>query len=67
LPSGPEPAGGWPVAIYGLPTSNDKNQAPLFVAATMAEHGIATIAINPSGMVSARSAPSRSARPAVIR
>lgn len=49
LPSGPEPAGGWPVAIYGLPTSNDKNQAPLFVAATMAEHGIATIAINAVG------------------
>jgi hypothetical protein len=49
LPSGPEPAGGWPVAIYGLPTSNDKNQAPLFIAATMAEHGIATIAINAVG------------------
>jgi hypothetical protein len=49
LPAGPEPAGGWPVAIFGLGTGNDKNQTPLFVAATLAEHGIATIAINAVG------------------
>jgi Bacterial virulence factor lipase N-terminal len=49
LPSGPEPAGGWPVMIFGIGTGNDKNQTPLFVAATLAEHGIATIAINAVG------------------
>jgi hypothetical protein len=49
LPSGAEPAGGWPVAIFGLGTGNDKNQTPLFVAATMAEHGMATIAVNAVG------------------
>jgi hypothetical protein len=46
LPSGPEPAGGWPVAIFGHGVTSNKNVAPLSVAATMAEHGIATIAIN---------------------
>jgi hypothetical protein len=49
LPSGPEPAGGWPVAIFGHGTGNDKNQTPLFVAGTLAEHGIATVAINAVG------------------
>jgi hypothetical protein len=49
LPAGPEPAAGWPVAIFGLGTGNDKNQNPLFISATMAEHGIATIAINAVG------------------
>src|SRR5262249_30426853 len=45
LPSGPKPAGGWPVAIFGHGLTSNKNDTPLFVVATMAEHGIATAAI----------------------
>jgi hypothetical protein len=48
LPSGPKPAGGWPVAIFGHGNTNSKNWA-FKIAATMAEHGIATIAINAVG------------------
>jgi hypothetical protein len=49
LPSGPEPAGGWPVAVFGHSTSAHKNEEPLRVAASMAAHGVATIAINVAG------------------
>jgi virulence factor lipase-like protein len=45
LPSGPKPAGGWPVAIFGHARVGSKNGIAS-VAATMAAHGIATIAIN---------------------
>jgi pimeloyl-ACP methyl ester carboxylesterase len=46
LPSGTPPAGGWPVAIFGVGSANNKNNQPLEVAATMAAHGIATVSIN---------------------
>src|SRR5262249_23152698 len=49
LPSGPNPAGGWPVALFGHGTSAHKNEEPLRVAASNAAHGIATIAINLAG------------------
>jgi len=54
LPSGPRPAEGWPVAIFGHGNGGSKNftsAAPGSgnVAATMAAHGIATIAINGVG------------------
>jgi hypothetical protein len=57
LPAGSKPAGGWPVAIFGHGTGGNKNgRIPPFlpfdslaVAATMASHGIATIAINVNG------------------
>jgi Big-like domain-containing protein len=49
LPSGPKPAGGWPVAIFGHGFGDNKNNSPFAVAATMANHGIATIAINVVG------------------
>jgi hypothetical protein len=49
LPSGPMPEGGWPVAIFGYGLNNNKQATPLSVAGTMAEHGIATIAINAVG------------------
>jgi Calx-beta domain/Bacterial virulence factor lipase N-terminal len=49
LPSGPEPEGGWPVAIFGHGASRNKNAEPLPVAATMAAHGIATVIINVPG------------------
>lgn len=46
LPAGTAPANGWPVAIFGVGSANNKNNQPLEVAAKMAEHGIATISIN---------------------
>src|SRR5262249_30049269 len=49
LPSGPKPEGGWPVAIFGHGAGRNKNEDPLPVAATMAAHGIATVAINVPG------------------
>ena len=48
LPSGTKPATGWPVAIFGHANGVNKN-AVLNVAAKMAAHGIATIAINAVG------------------
>ncbi len=49
LPSSPKPAGGYPVAIFGHGFGDNKNNSPLFVAATLASHGIATVAINVVG------------------
>jgi hypothetical protein len=49
LPSGPKPAGGWPVAIYGHGGGSNKNDFGTFVAASMAAQGIATIGINMPG------------------
>jgi dienelactone hydrolase len=48
LPAGEKPAQGWPVAIYGHGASGSK-QRDLNVAATLAEHGIATVIINDVG------------------
>src|SRR5262249_53652953 len=45
LPAGPEPAGGWPGAIFGPAPSAHKNEDPRRGAADNAAHGIATIAI----------------------
>ncbi len=49
LPSGPKPEGGWPVAIIGHALGGSKNNTAPLVAATMATHGIATVAINVVG------------------
>jgi hypothetical protein len=49
LPSGPEPAGGWPVALYTHGGADNKQGGPLAWVATMAQHGIATILINGVG------------------
>jgi hypothetical protein len=49
LPSGPKPEGGWPVAIYGHGGGSNKNDFGTWVAASMAEHGIASIGINMPG------------------
>jgi pimeloyl-ACP methyl ester carboxylesterase len=46
LPSGAAPAGGWPVAIFGHGSPNNKNDQSLEVAAAMAAHGIATVSIS---------------------
>src|SRR5262249_887193 len=55
LPSGPKPAGGWPVAIFGHGSGGSKQGGgpgggdSLALAASLAEQGIATIAINVVG------------------
>ncbi|MGZ8693378.1 MAG: Ig-like domain-containing protein, partial [Gaiellaceae bacterium] len=49
LPSGPEPAGGWPVAIFGHGFGDSRNGAPWVVASSLAHAGIATVAINVVG------------------
>ena len=49
LPTGTPPTGGWPVAIFGHGFTDNKNNSPFVVAATMAANGIATIAINVVG------------------
>jgi len=49
LPSGTRPAAGWPVAIFGHGFTDSRFGAPFAVAASMAERGIATIAINVVG------------------
>ena len=48
-PAGTAPAGGWPVAIFGHGFGGNQNWSPFLVAASMARHGIATIAINVVG------------------
>jgi hypothetical protein len=49
LPAGSPPPGGWPVAIFGDGSGRDKQFRLFIVAAKMAAHGIATIAINAVG------------------
>jgi dienelactone hydrolase len=49
LPSSPEPAGGYPVAIFGHGFTDSMNGAPWAVASSLAHAGIATIAINVVG------------------
>jgi hypothetical protein len=48
-PSGPKPAGGWPVAIYGHGFTASMYGAPWVVASVFASRGIATMAINVVG------------------
>jgi hypothetical protein len=48
LPSGQMPEGGWPVAIFGH-GNNDIKDDSFLIAATLAEHGVATVAINAVG------------------
>jgi len=49
VPAGTEPAGGWPVALFGHGFTDSKNGAPTAVAGTLVRSGIATIAINVVG------------------
>jgi hypothetical protein len=49
LPSGPKPPDGWPVAIFGHGIPGQNKNLSFNVAATMAVHGVATIAINAVG------------------
>ena len=49
LPSGPRPAGGWPVAIFGHGFTDSLYGAPWTVASVFASKGIATIAISVVG------------------
>jgi hypothetical protein len=47
----PRPVAGWPVAIYvsGCCAADNKNGTPFNIAATLANRGIATLAINAAG------------------
>ena len=49
LPSGPRPAGGWPVAIFGHGFGNSLYDTPWTVPSVLASKGIATIAIHVVG------------------
>jgi hypothetical protein len=49
LPAGTRPASGWPVAIFGHGFGDSKFGAFFVVAASMAQQGIATVAINVVG------------------
>ena len=49
LPSGPKPAHGWPVAIFGHYLSGAKDFNMPYVMAIMAQHGIATLYIDAVG------------------
>jgi hypothetical protein len=49
LPAAPVPLTGWPVAIFGHGFGDSKNNSPFVVASSMAQHGIATIAIDVVG------------------
>jgi hypothetical protein len=49
IPSGPKPAGGWPVAIFGHGFTDSMYGAPWTVASVFASKGIATIAISVVG------------------
>jgi hypothetical protein len=49
MPSGAKPAGGWPVAIFGHGFGDSRNGAPWAVASSLANAGIATVAINVVG------------------
>ena len=46
IPSGTAPAGGWPVVIFGHGSGDTMLGSPFNVAAKMAFHGLATIAIH---------------------
>ncbi len=48
-PSGAKPAGGWPVAIFGHGFGDSRNGAPWAVASSLANAGLASIAINVVG------------------
>jgi hypothetical protein len=47
LPSGPEPADGWPVAMIGMGGNNNKEEFPALLAPTLAKYGIASMTMNP--------------------
>ncbi len=49
LPSGPRPAAGWPVALFGHGFTDSMYGAPWTVASTFASKGIATVAISVVG------------------
>ena len=49
LPSGPEPADGWPVAMIGMGGVDNKERFPTLLAPTLAKYGIASMTMNPVG------------------
>ena len=49
LPSGPAPAGGWPVVLFGHGFGGNKNNGANGVVASFASQGIATVILNVVG------------------
>ncbi len=49
VPAGPRPADGWPIAIFGHGFGSNKEAAPIVLAASLAQQGIALISINVVG------------------
>jgi hypothetical protein len=49
LPSGPEPANGWPVAMIGVGGNREKEAFPTFLSPILAKYGIASMIMNPVG------------------
>jgi hypothetical protein len=49
IPSGTEPAGGWPVAVIGPGANQNKEAFSVLLASKLAEAGVASIGINPVG------------------
>jgi hypothetical protein len=49
LPSGPRPAAGWPVAVLGPGTNQNKEAYSVLLAAKLAEAGVASLGLNPVG------------------
>jgi hypothetical protein len=49
IPAGPKPESGWPIAIFGHGFGSTKDAAPFVLASSLAQQGIAIIAINVVG------------------
>jgi hypothetical protein len=49
VPTAPKPPRGWPIAIFGHGLASNKQAGTFTVAARLASHGMATIAINAVG------------------
>jgi dienelactone hydrolase len=50
LPSGPRPPSGWPVVLVGSGNGTEKETDAFRLARTMAEHGVAVMAVNGVGL-----------------
>jgi hypothetical protein len=49
VPSGPKPAGGWPVVLFGHGFGDSIQGAPWAIASVLASYGLATVSINVVG------------------
>ncbi len=49
VPAGPKPEKGWPIAIFGHGFGSNKEAAPIVLASSLAQQGIALVSINVVG------------------